>query len=67
VNEQSLAEIWNDAEYRSFRDRVRRFEFSPCIDCGGCDLRESNESDCFGDAFPRCGECLWAHGLVQCP
>lgn len=37
------------------------------IDCGGCDLRESNEEDCFGDESPRCGECLWAAGLVQCP
>ena len=60
-------EIWADAAFRAFRGRVRRFDFAPCIDCGGCDLRESNEEDCIGDEFPRCGECLWAAGLVQCP
>jgi len=67
VNETPLRELWASEGYRRFRDRVRRWEFSPCIDCGGCDLRETNEEDCFGDEFPRCGECLWAAGLVQCP
>jgi len=67
VSETALATIWTSREYRAFRDRVRRFEFSPCIDCGGCDLRNDNEQDCSGDTFPRCGECLWAAGLIQCP
>jgi MoaA/NifB/PqqE/SkfB family radical SAM enzyme len=67
VNQSSLQEIWETAEYQAFRKRVRDFEFSPCIDCGGCDLRETNEKDCFGNEFPSCGECLWAAGLVQCP
>jgi MoaA/NifB/PqqE/SkfB family radical SAM enzyme len=67
VNDSSLLTIWQDEGYRDFRSRVRDWEFSPCIDCGGCDLRETNERDCYGDAFPRCGECLWAAGLVQCP
>jgi len=49
------------------RDRVGRFTFSPCIDCGACELRDSNEEDCYGNHFPCCGECLWAAGLVQCP
>ena len=67
VGQSTLRAIWADPAYRAFRQRVRRFEFSPCIDCGGCELRETNEEDCFGDTFPRCGECLWAAGLVQCP
>ena len=67
VNDSSLLTIWQDEGYRDFRSRVRDWEFSPCIDCGGCDLRETNEEDCYGDEFPRCGECLWAAGLVQCP
>jgi len=67
VNQQSLAAIWADPAYAQFRERVLRWQFSPCIDCGGCDLRESNESDCFGNEFPTCGECLWAAGIVQCP
>jgi len=67
IHQRHLQEIWQDEAYRAFRRRVRRFEFSPCIDCGGCDLRETNEEDCFGNEFPCCGECLWAAGLVQCP
>jgi MoaA/NifB/PqqE/SkfB family radical SAM enzyme len=62
-----LRDLWRDAGYQRFRQRVRRWDFSPCIDCGGCDLRESNEADCFGNEFPCCGECLWAAGIVQCP
>ena len=67
VNERSLSEIWNDEAYRSFRDRVHRFAFSPCLNCGGCDLRGSNEDDCYENGFPTCGECLWAAGIVRCP
>ena len=67
VGETALGGIWHGSEYRAFRERVRRFTFSPCIDCGGCELRESNEEDCFGNDFPCCGACLWAAGIVQCP
>ena len=67
VNDTPLGDIWSGPAYRALRDRVRAFDFSPCIDCGGCDLRQTNEEDCTGDVFPRCGECLWAAGLVQCP
>ena len=67
VTEQPLVEIWDSPEYRSFRERVRKFEFSPCIDCGTCELRETNDEDCYGSGFPSCGECLWAAGIVQCP
>lgn len=67
VNEARLGELWHGSEWRAFRQRVREFAFAPCIECGGCDLREDNEEDCFGDDFPRCGECLWAAGIVQCP
>ncbi len=68
VLKASLADIWRSDEYCDFRRRVRDFEFSPCIDCGACDLRDANEADCTdGEAFPRCGECLWAAGLIQCP
>jgi len=67
IHNRPLAEIWQSRSYRAFRQRVRDFAFSPCIDCGGCDLRQTNEEDCFGNPFPCCGECLWAAGLVQCP
>lgn len=48
-------------------DKVKAFEFSPCRVCGGCSLLEKNEEDCYGNAFPACGGCLWAQGIIQCP
>ncbi len=67
IRETPLEAIWNSAEYRAFREKVRDFDFSPCHLCGGCSLLDSNEEDCFGSAFPACGGCLWAQGLIQCP
>ncbi|MCS7304268.1 MAG: radical SAM protein [Thermoguttaceae bacterium] len=67
IHQQRLEEIWGSPAYQRFRERVRRFAFPPCIDCGGCDLRSSNQLDCLGNQTPTCGACLWAAGLVQCP
>jgi MoaA/NifB/PqqE/SkfB family radical SAM enzyme len=62
-----LAAVWNSPAYRSFREKVRDFDFSPCHICGGCSFLDSNEEDCFGSGFPACGGCLWAQGIIQCP
>ena len=67
VVRQDLNDLWTLPEYLSFRDRVQKFDFSPCTFCGGCDLIELNEEDCFGSPFPACGGCLWAQGIIQCP
>lgn len=68
VKERSLEEIWLDPEYVAYRERLHNFVFAPCTFCGGCDLSESNEEDCMGNAlFPVCGGCLWAQGIIQCP
>lgn len=67
VRTENLYDIWNSKAYADFRDRVRAFEYSPCHVCGGCSLLESNEEDCYGNAFPACGGCLWAQGIIQCP
>ena len=67
VTRQSLYDLWNLPEYLSFRDRIQKFDFSPCTFCGGCDLLERNEEDCFGSPFPTCGGCLWAQGIIRCP
>jgi MoaA/NifB/PqqE/SkfB family radical SAM enzyme len=64
--DQSLLAVWSNPEYAAFRERVRTFDFSPCTDCGGCDLAEKNEEDCFGNPFPVCGDCLWARGVLRC-
>ena len=67
LNEQSLKFIWEQPDYAAFRERVRKFEFSPCVDCGGCEDSEKNEKDCQGNPFPVCGDCLWARGVLRCP
>jgi MoaA/NifB/PqqE/SkfB family radical SAM enzyme len=67
LEQTPLREIWRDASYRDFRRRVRAFDFSPCLSCGGCAISESNAQDCFGTPAPSCSECLWAQGIVICP
>lgn len=67
LKEQPLHAIWNSEEYRAFRKRVMEFDFSPCINCGGCDLREENQTDCVGSPAPTCGACLWGQGFIRCP
>jgi len=67
LTERSLAELWYTPEHVAFRERVQVFDFSPCTICGGCDLADNNEEDCFGNVFPTCGGCLWAQGVIQCP
>jgi MoaA/NifB/PqqE/SkfB family radical SAM enzyme len=67
IRTKSLYALWNSREYRKFRERVRDFDFSPCHICGGCNLLETNDEDCFGNIYPVCGGCLWAQGVIQCP
>jgi MoaA/NifB/PqqE/SkfB family radical SAM enzyme len=67
IREQSLLSIWDAQEYAAFRKRVQEFDFAPCTWCGGCEMAEKNEEDCFSNTFPTCGGCLWAQGVIQCP
>jgi MoaA/NifB/PqqE/SkfB family radical SAM enzyme len=67
VNERALLDIWLDEAYVTYRQKVQSFAFAPCTFCGGCELSEENEEDCFGNEFPACGSCLWAQGVIQCP
>jgi radical SAM protein with 4Fe4S-binding SPASM domain len=67
IGNESIGEIWQKPEFVEFRKHVQLFEFSPCSSCGGCDLAETNEQDCFGNPFPVCGDCLWAKGIIRCP
>lgn len=67
VRNERLDDIWASEEYKAFRERVRGFEFSPCIRCGGCDNRLENCEDCFGNGAPTCGGCLWSEGIITCP
>jgi hypothetical protein len=67
IRRTSLSGIWNSQEYGAFREKVKAFEFSSCHLCGRCHLLGENAEDCFGNAFPACGGCLWAQGVIQCP
>jgi len=67
IRTRPLADIWADAAYVDFREQVRRFEFSPCTTCGGCERFPLNVEDCTEHNFPTCGGCLWAQGIVECP
>lgn len=67
IADQNLKKIWDGREYHDFRERVAKFDFSPCYACGGCDFSEKNNEDCFGNNFPTCGGCLWGQGVIQCP
>ncbi|HWR68503.1 MAG TPA: radical SAM protein [Desulfomonilia bacterium] len=64
---ESIADIWNKEEYRTFRSRVIGFDFSPCIQCSGCEYTDTNEEDCYGNPHPVCGDCLWSKRILLCP
>ncbi len=67
VRERSLVSLWLDEDYLAYRERLHNFVFAPCTFCGGCDLSQDNQEDCFGNVSPVCGVCLWAQGAIQCP
>ncbi|HOC58749.1 MAG TPA: radical SAM protein [Smithellaceae bacterium] len=67
IAQEKIDAIWKKKNYRSFRDRVLKFDFAPCVQCGGCDFNEANEEDCIGNVHPVCGDCLWARNVLQCP
>lgn len=67
VAAQNLLDLWYEPEYVAYRERVQSFAFAPCTFCGGCEMSEANEEDCFGNGMPSCGGCLWAQGLIHCP
>jgi len=67
IDERPLSDIWREASFRTFRQRLRAFDFPPCFHCGGCPFTESNAEDCYNNPAPVCGECLWAQGIVLCP
>ena len=69
LRDRDILAIWNDAESRTFRDRVLGYRFPFCFDCGFalCDyVGEADfEQDCYIERVP-CGACLWCTGLFHC-
>ena len=69
VRQRSLADIWTDPAYATFRWISRTSQYPSCTDCrqvDGCNLAQTNEGDCWGNS-PSCGDCLWARDLIVCP
>ena len=67
IGSRRLIDCWNDEDYRDFRTRVDQFYFPFCLECGGCEDRKENLTDCFVSRSPACGACLWSTGKVFCP
>ena len=69
VNGRNPLDIWRDPEFVRFRDRVCRYDYPFCGNCGlaPCDLVAEPEfqHDCYTVEVP-CGDCPWPMGLLQC-
>lgn len=69
ARDSHLWDIWTSEKYRAFRFKVKGFIFPSCIHCphsSVCSFTRTNERDCLKNS-PSCGDCLWAHRLIQCP
>lgn len=67
---EDLASVWNQEEFRQFRESAKRYDVPFCTDCNlasCCDyvLAEEFEQDCAGTRIP-CGDCLWCKGIFKC-
>jgi MoaA/NifB/PqqE/SkfB family radical SAM enzyme len=67
INDSGVLSTWQSEKYATLRDRLQRFDFSPCTFCDGCELSEDNMNDCLGNTELACGGCLWAQGFIRCP
>lgn len=69
VNGRSPLDIWRDPEFVRFRERVCRYDYPFCGNCGlgPCDLitEPQFQHDCYTAEVP-CGDCPWPLGLLQC-
>jgi putative metalloenzyme radical SAM/SPASM domain maturase len=67
--DRPFLQVWNDREWRGFRDEVTRYEFPFCYDCNValCDYVDDGtfEQDCVLGTVP-CAACLWCTGPFQC-
>jgi hypothetical protein len=69
LEERGILEIWNDLEFRSFREDVIRYDYPYCSSCSlaPCDYvqTEEFEQDCHIRNV-QCGSCMWCMGVFQC-
>ena len=65
----SLADIWQQKDYLTFRFQNYASRYPSCIDCDYvefCDYVTTSEADCRANE-PSCADCLWCRGLIECP
>ncbi|MHB1024842.1 MAG: radical SAM/SPASM family putative metalloenzyme maturase [Desulfobacteria bacterium] len=64
-----ILEIWNDPEFRAFRENVIRYDYPYCSSCSlaPCDYVQTDEfeQDCHIRNV-QCGSCMWCMGVFQC-
>lgn len=69
VTDRGILEIWNDPDFRSFREDVVKYDYPYCASCGlaPCDYvqTEEFEQDCHIRNV-QCGSCMWCMGVFQC-
>jgi len=71
LSRNTLATIWQNEEYRRFRDEAGQYSYAPCWSCtqGPCPtlVNDSGDfaNDCFGSRVP-CGHCQWNLGGIRC-
>ena len=69
LGERGILEIWNDRDFRAFRESVVRYDYPYCSSCSlaPCDYvqTEEFEQDCHIRNV-QCGSCMWCMGVFQC-
>ena len=69
LQKKPIREIWNSTDYRSFREKVLKYDYPFCENCnlGPCNLftEKPFEYDCYANDIP-CGCCPWCGGLLHC-
>ena len=69
LEERGILEIWNDHEFRAFRENVIKYDYPYCSSCSlaPCDYvqTEEFEQDCHIRNV-QCGSCMWCMGVFQC-
>ncbi|MCP4756632.1 MAG: radical SAM/SPASM family putative metalloenzyme maturase [Proteobacteria bacterium] len=69
LSRHDILEIWNEASYVSYREKVLRYNYPFCGNCnmGSCGLitAKTFRYDCYSNEVP-CGHCPWCLGLLKC-
>ncbi len=64
-----ITDLWNDQDFKAFRQEVLRYEFSYCTNCNvaPCGFTDSPDfrHDCSSITVP-CGDCFWCMGMFNC-